>query len=85
MDLNELYDLSDEDYFGHLKTMFRTTGWQVFIAECTEQATLINSAEDTTDNDNLFFRKGQLAVIRNIINTELRIQQAEAETDAPDA
>jgi len=76
-----LDDLTDEDYFGHLKEMFKTTGWSIFIAELTEQSTAINSVEDTDTVDQLFFRKGQLAVIGNILNTELSIERAEADAE----
>ena len=76
-----LDDLTDEDYFGHLKEMFQTTGWSIFIAELTEQSTAINSVEDTDTVDQLFFRKGQLAVIGNILNTELSIERAEEDAE----
>jgi len=76
-----LDDLSDEDYFAHLKEMFKTPGWDIFIQELTEQSTTINSVEDTDTVDQLFFRKGQLAVIGNILNTELSIARAEADAD----
>lgn len=74
-----LDDITDEEYFAELKTMFNTTGWDIFIAELTEQSTSINSVEDTETVNDLFFRKGQLAVIGNILNTELSIARAEAE------
>ena len=76
-----LDDLTDEDYFGHLKEMFKTTGWDIFIAELSEQSTAINSVEDTDTVDQLFFRKGQLAVIGNILNTELSIERAEEDAE----
>ena len=76
-----LDDLSDEDYFAHLKEMFKTPGWDIFIQELTEQSTTINSVEDTDTVDQLFFRKGQLAVIGNILNTELSIARADADED----
>ena len=61
--------------------MFKTPGWDIFIQELTEQSTTINSVEDTDTVDQLFFRKGQLAVIGNILNTELSIARAEADAD----
>ena len=76
-----LDDLTDEDYFAHLKEMFKTTGWDIFIQELTEQSTAINSVEDTDTVDQLFFRKGQLAVIGNILNTELSIERAEEDAE----
>ena len=61
--------------------MFKTTGWDIFIAELSEQSTAINSVEDTDTVDQLFFRKGQLAVIGNILNTELSIERAEEDAE----
>lgn len=79
-----LEELTDEEYFGALKTMFASEGWKVLMAELADNATNINSVEDTTDGDDLQFRKGQLAVLGNLLNTErtIRIAEEEAQMDA---
>ena len=74
-----LEDITDEDYYAELKAMFQTTGWKIFCQELAENATHINSVEDTETLDQLFFRKGQLAVLGNVLNTEIMILRAEAE------
>jgi hypothetical protein len=74
-----LSDLTDEQYFAELKTMFKTPGWQIFMAELQDNAININSVEHTTDGDNLFFRKGQLAVMGNLLNMEATMLRAEQE------
>ena len=79
MDKKELHDMSDEDYFGHLKMMFNTTGWEIFMLECADNATSVNSVESTQDRDDLFYRKGQLAILGNILNTENTILNAESD------
>ena len=75
----DLQDITDEVYFGELKTMFNTPGWEIFMQECADNATSINSVESTQGSDDLFYRKGQLAVLGNILNTELSINQSEQE------
>lgn len=66
----DLERLTDEQYFDALSSLFETTGWGVFLAELAENATNINSVEDTSDVEDLWFRKGQLAVISNVLNLE---------------
>ena len=40
---------------------------------------VINSVEAAKDNEDLYFRKGQLAVIANLLNLEAQIDASEAE------
>lgn len=75
----DIQDLTDEEYFGALKMMFRTDGWEILLAEMADNATNINSVESTKDYDDLMYRKGQLAVIGNVINLERTILMAEEE------
>ena len=75
----DLERITDEEYFGALKEMFLTKGWEIFIAEMVANAININSVEETNTEHDLFFRKGQLAVLGNILNTESTITLAEKE------
>jgi len=77
----DLENLSDEDYFDHLRTMFSTKGWQVFLTELADNAAYINSVEDTSDLTDLWFRKGQLAIISNVLNLEETTKFSESELD----
>jgi len=69
----------DEEYFGNLKLMFQSPGWKLLMIDLQNNAAAINSVENTTDINDLFFRKGQLAVIANLLNLEDVIQRAEAD------
>jgi len=40
---------------------------------------VINSVEAAKDNEDLYFRKGQLAIIANLLNLEAQIDATEAE------
>ena len=69
----------DEEYFGNLKLMFQSPGWKLLMIDLQNNAAAINSVENTTDVNDLFFRKGQLVVIANLLNLEDVIQRAEAD------
>ena len=73
-----------ETYFRNLNEMFRSEGWKIFLDDIRQGVASINSVELTKDEQDLFFRKGQLAVMANILNVEAQVAaaQAEAEEDA---
>lgn len=73
-----------ETYFRHLNEMFRSEGWKIFLDDIRQGVASINSVELAKDEQDLFFRKGQLAVMANILNVEAQVAaaQAEAEEDA---
>ncbi|MEL0015520.1 MAG: hypothetical protein VW715_09920 [Rhodospirillales bacterium] len=66
-----------EVYFANYFEMFRLEGWKQLIKDLSENVAQINSVELTTDNDNLHFRKGQLAILATLLNLEAQIQTAE--------
>ena len=68
-----------EVYFANYFEMFRSEGWKQLIKDLSENVAQINSVELTTDNDNLHFRKGQLAILATLFNLEAQIQNAEQE------
>ena len=71
--------LTDEEYFDALKELFLTKGWEVFLAELSSNSVHINSVEDTSSDQDLWFRKGQLAVISNVLNLERTTNMVESE------
>ena len=77
-----------EKYFRDLNDMFRSEGWKILLGDIQAGATNVNSIEGTKDEQDLYFRKGQLAVMANILNLESQVaaaqEQAEAEQDAED-
>jgi hypothetical protein len=77
----EPQDLTDEQYFGEMKLMFNTLGWKTYMIELREQADLINDVQLTSSNDNLNYRKGQLATIASLLNFEDTIKRAENESN----
>jgi len=77
-----------EKYFMALNEMFRSDGWKILMEDMRRSAMDVNSVENAKDEQDLFFRKGQLAVMANILNLETQVanaQQQAEEEDQPDA
>lgn len=73
-----------EKYFRDLNDMFNSDGWKHLIEELKVNAMNVNSVELTKDSDDLMFRKGQLAIIANILNLPATVEQAQAEFESGD-
>lgn len=66
-------DRETEKYYEAFKDMFSTEGWKIFKDEMKSNALQINSVEAAKDNDDMFFRKGQLNIIAFILNLETTV------------
>jgi hypothetical protein len=75
----DLDSLTDEVYFAELKLMFLTPGWEIFLAELRDNSIEINNLQDVKSEQELYFKKGQLATIGLILNHESVIERAEEE------
>ena len=53
--------------------MFRSEGWKQLISDLRGNVEQINSVEFTEDGNNLYFRKGQLAILGTLFNLETQI------------
>ena len=74
-----------EKYFRDLNDMFRSEGWKILLNDLNQSVLSVNSVEFTKDEQDLFFRKGQLAVMNNIINLETQVANAQAQAELEDA
>jgi hypothetical protein len=74
-----------EKYFRDLNDMFRSDGWKILLGDIQASATNVNSVEGTKDEQDLFFRKGQLAVMANILNLEAQVAAAQEQAQDEDA
>lgn len=72
-----------ETYFNNYFAMFRSEGWKQLNSDLQSNVNQINSIELTEDANNLYFRKGQLAILATLFNLETQIDNAkeQAETD----
>jgi hypothetical protein len=75
-----------EVYFNNYFEMFRTQGWKQLLKEFSGNVKNINSVEQAKDEKDLFFRKGQLNIIANVLNLESQITASfeNAETESSD-
>lgn len=78
-----------EEYYNNFFEMFRTEGWKQLIEEVENNIDNTNNLETTKDEQDLFYRKGQLAVFNNLKNLEQLMitaqEQAESEDNEDDA
>ena len=74
-----------ETYFNNYFAMFRSEGWKQLISDLQGNVGQINSVEMTTDNDNLNFRKEQLAILATVLNLEAQIENAQEQAEAEDS
>ena len=74
-----MIDKDLELYYRNIRDMFGTDGWKQLMEDLKSNAMVINSVEAAKDNEDLYFRKGQLAIIANLLNLEAQIDATEAE------
>ena len=74
-------DKETEDYFGHLTDMFRSKGWKILMDELTSEVDNLTHVESIKDEQELYFRKGQLLVMKNMLNLESTMEASRAEYD----
>ena len=76
-----MIDKELELYYRNMHNMFGSPGWKQLLEDLQNNAVVINSVELTKDNDDLRFRKGQLAVIASLLNLQAQIEATEAEAN----
>lgn len=74
-------DKETEEYYSKYFDLFRTEGWKQLIEELRQNAMLINSVENTKDQEDLFIRKGQLKVLAYLLNFESNMETSFAELE----
>jgi hypothetical protein len=72
-----MIDKELELYYRNFKRMFASDGWKQLLEDLVNSALHIGSVELTKDGNDLYFRKGQLAIIANLLNLEAQIDTAE--------
>ena len=78
-------DIELEKYYRSFEEMFRTDGWKNLLEDLKGSANTVNSVEACQDDKDLYFRKGQLVVMANLLNLEAQIEtakQQQAEEDS---
>ena len=78
-------DVELEKYYRSFEEMFRSDGWKNLMQDFKGSAETVNSVEACKDDKDLYFRKGQLVVMANMLNLEAQIEtakQQQAEDDS---
>ena len=73
-----------EEYYNNFFEMFRTEGWKQLIEEVENNIDNTNNLETTKDEQDLFYRKGQLAVFNNLKNLEQVMITAQEQAESED-
>jgi len=79
-----MIDKELETYYRAYRDMFMSDGWKQLQEDLMSNANIINSVEACKDGNDLSFRKGQLAIIGNIVNLEQQITLAEEQANEED-
>lgn len=74
-------DKEDEKYVDAMFEMFRTKGWQMLMEDLSKDYSLYNSVAVTKDNEDLWFRKGQLDVLSKVTSLETQVENMADEKD----
>lgn len=72
-----------EVYFDNYNQLFNSEGFKQLVSELSNNATQLADIQTVKDEQDLFYRKGQVAAFATVINLEATItaarEQAEAE------
>ena len=76
-----------ETYFNNYNELFNHEGFKQLVNELSNNATQLADIQTVKDQEDLFFRKGQVAALASVINLQATIEaardQAEAEDEEP--
>ena len=76
-----MIDKDLENYYNTYRELFSNSGWKLLLEDLMQNANVINSVEACKGGDDLQFRKGQLAIIANLVNLETQIKAAESQAE----
>ena len=80
-----MIDKELEQYYNTYRDLFASEGFKLLVTDLTNNANVINSVEAVKDANDMYFRKGQMSIIANIINLEAQIDAAEESILAEDS
>jgi hypothetical protein len=76
-----------ETYFNNYNELFNHEGFKQLVNELSSNATQLADIQTVKDQEDLFFRKGQVSAFATVINLQATIEasrdQAEAEDEEP--
>jgi hypothetical protein len=78
-----MIDKDLEEYYNGYREMFMTAGWKILQEDLLANAKIIDSIQACKDSADMSFRKGQLAILSNLVNLEEQIKAAEEQANEP--
>lgn len=81
MDEVEFDQVTNEEYYGQLKLMFASLGWQYLMTEMAADSHLLNDVQSIRTNDQLLTTQGKLEVMGTLLNFEETVRRLEEEND----
>ena len=71
-----------EEYFDNYNTLFNHPGFKQLIEELANNAKQLADLQTVKDQEELFYRKGQVAALATVINLEGTISAARDQAEA---
>jgi len=71
-----------ERYFDNYNTLFNHDGFKQLLEEISANAKQLADIQTVKDQEELFFRKGQVAAFATVLNIEATIEAARAQAEA---
>ena len=71
-----------EEYFGNYNTLFNHPGFKQLVEELSNNARQLADLQTVKDQEELFYRKGQVAALATVINLEGTITAARDQAEA---
>lgn len=73
-----------ETYFNNYFDLFKSQGFKQLLEEISATTTQLSDIQSIKDNEELFFRKGQIAAFATVLNLESTIEAAREQAEAED-
>lgn len=71
-----------EEYFNNYNELFNHTGFKQLVEELANNARQLADLQTVKDQEELFYRKGQIAALATVINLETTITAARDQAEA---
>jgi len=71
-----------EEYFDNYNTLFNHPGFKQLVEELSNNARQLADLQTVKDQEELFYRKGQVAALATVINLEGTISAARDQAEA---
>ena len=73
-----------ETYFNNYFDLFKSQGFKQLLEEISATTTTLSDIQSIKNNEELFFRKGQIAAFATVLNLESTIEAAREQAEAED-